>query len=387
MRSILIRRCDPRRRGAVAAMVMVSMVVMFGFAALTIDTGILYNTRSEIQRSADAAAMAGALRLMDDQRLKGGAYLTSVLYDSRAEVASYVARNLVGKKSLSVPDGDITVGYLTDPTDPTETMDFSDMSRANAVRVVVRQDQSANGPVALTFSWIFGKRQSSVSASATAALMDGINGFRVTPESGNAGILPLTLKREPWLDLMAGTFTSGDNWAYDPETGTVSPGSDGVLELDFYPGGGAGQLPPGNFGTVDIGSNANSSADLSRQITDGVTAEDLAYHGGELALGDDGTLDLNGDTGLSAGIQDELKSIVGQARAIPLFSQVAGNGNNANFTIVGFVGIRVMSVKLNGSMNSKRVIVQPAIIVDDSAIAGPSDGSSYFVYQPVQIVR
>jgi hypothetical protein len=146
-------------------------------------------------------------------------------------------------------------------------------------------------------------------------------------------------------------------------------------------------LPPGNFGTVDIGNPNNSTADLSRQIRYGVNADDLAYFGGELKLGADGTLQLTGDTGLSAAIKDDLTSIIGQPRAIPLFSTVAGPGNNSVFTIVGFAGIRILDVKLTGSMSSKKVIIQPAFIVDDAVLTGPGSGSSYFVYQPVHLVR
>jgi len=138
---------------------------------------------------------------------------------------------------------------------------------------------------------------------------------------------------------------------------------------------------------VDIGNPNNNTADISRQIRYGLTAEDLSYYGGELTLGADGTIDLTGDTGLSAAVKDDLVSIIGQPRTIPLFSTVEGPGNNAVFTIVGFAGIRIMNVKLTGSMSSKRVIIQPAFVVDDTVITGPGSGSSYFVYAPVHLVR
>ena len=57
------------------------------------------------------------------------------------------------------------------------------------------------------------------------------------------------------------------------------------------------------------------------------------------------------------------------------------------FTIVGFAGIRILDVKLTGSMSSKKVIIQPAFVVDDAAITGPGSGSSPFVYVPVHLVR
>lgn len=388
MQPFMFRNPDPRRRGGSAVFVAISLVTLLACASLTIDTGMLYSTRTELQRTADAAALAGTLRLMDNARLKDSSQLTQVISASRDVVSEYSGRNAVNNESPIVTSGDVSVGYLKDPNSRTEEMDTSDPTRFNAIRVLVRRDDVANGPVDLFFAKLFGKTSSEVTASAAAAFMDGVVGFRPTSGTGNAGILPLALKDTAWRDLLNGTHTTGDVYSYDPESGTVSGGQDGIEELNLYPGSGGTQLPPGNFGTVNIGpSNGNSTAHLSSQIRFGVTEADLAPYGGELKLGPDGTLDLNGDTGLSAGIKDDLTAIIGQPRVIPIFSTVAGPGNNAQFTIVGFAGIRILGVKLTGSMNSKYVIIQPALVVDDSAITDEADGSSYFVYQPVRLVQ
>ena len=49
-----------RRRGAVVAFALVMMIVLVGFASLTLDVGAIYNTRADLQNAADAAALAGA---------------------------------------------------------------------------------------------------------------------------------------------------------------------------------------------------------------------------------------------------------------------------------------------------------------------------------------
>jgi len=38
-----------------------------------------------------------------------------------------------------------------------------------------------------------------------------------------------------------------------------------------------------------------------------------------------------------------------------------GPENNASYTIVKFVGVRITYVKLTGSMSNKQVIIQPAV--------------------------
>ncbi len=52
---------DQGRRGATAIFVMVSIFVIFGFAVLSIDVGMLALTRTQLQTAADAAALAGVL--------------------------------------------------------------------------------------------------------------------------------------------------------------------------------------------------------------------------------------------------------------------------------------------------------------------------------------
>jgi hypothetical protein len=144
---------------------------------------------------------------------------------------------------------------------------------------------------------------------------------------------------------------------------------------------------PGNRGTVDIGSSNNSTADIARQIVSGISAADLAYLGGSLRFDETGVLHLNGDTGISAGVKDELASIVGLPRLIPIFRSVVGPGNNADYTIVKFVGIRILAVKLTGSMSSKHVTIQPANVIAKGGIYEQGATGTQYIYSPIRLVR
>jgi hypothetical protein len=176
-----------------------------------------------------------------------------------------------------------------------------------------------------------------------------------------------------------------DNYRFDPESGRVIPGSDGVPEVNLYP---QGTGSPGNRGTVDIGGQNNSTNDIARQILHGISAEDLAALGKPLVLDSSGTMTLNGDTGISAGVKDELASIVGQKRIIPIFSSVSGNGNNASYNIVAWVGIRILDVRLTGAMKSKYVYVQPAGVIARNIIPGDASRTwSEMLFSPAVLVR
>ena len=391
---MFIRFKDTARRGSVLPYVLVVFPVLLAFTALSVDLGVLYAARAESQNSADAAALAGAGRLLDERRLLGVATLAEVQRQSREEAAAYATFNTVRNEGPFVDqnvandvNGDLVLGILRDFDNYDEPMSFTNPTEFNAVRVCVRRDEIRNGPVQLYFARILGIGAKNVVAEATAAIKDGVIGYKVTEQTGNAELFPFALHIDSWNALLSGTFTTGDDYAVDPATLAVGPGSDGKRELNLYPGGGIDQLPPGNFGTVDIGNNSNSSADIERQILYGVNADDLAYFGGELKLGADGTLPLQGDTGLSAGFKDALEAIKGQPRAIPLFSHVESPGNNAVYTIVGFAGVRIVNVKLTGAMKMKRLVIQPAFVVDDATITTTQWNSSYFVYQPPRLVR
>jgi hypothetical protein len=219
--------------------------------------------------------------------------------------------------------------------------------------------------------------------TATSVLAQGV-GFRIDAGSTHtAGVLPIAYDEPSWDDVIAGV--GSDNYSYNTSTGAITSGSDGIVDFDLYPTSDK-SLPPGNRGTVDIGSANNSTADLSRQILYGLNASDLAYYGGEFRL-DVTPIQLNGDTGLSAGIKDELSAIIGQPLAIPIFSSVSGNGNNAMYTVVKFVGIRILAVKLTGQ--NKYVMVQPATFVGSSVIKGTSTivPTQDAIFAPSTLVR
>lgn len=178
--------------------------------------------------------------------------------------------------------------------------------------------------------------------------------------------------------------SGSDGWRWNASNSTVTSGTDGIREVNLYP---QGTGSPGNRGTVDIGSSNNSTNDIARQIVDGISGSDLSYFpSGELKFNSQGKLYLNGDTGISAGVKDELASIIGQPRIIPIFETVSGPGNNAEYTIVKFAGVRIMEVVLTGSMSKKRVIIQPCAVNVKGGIASTA-GRSNFMYSPVWLVR
>ena len=89
----------PQRRAAAAPLVAVMLVVLVGFAALGVDVGHIYVARGEMQRAADASALAGASALLD-----GSGPVTS-----RAIAAG--TANAIHQQPLDPAELDVVIGY------------------------------------------------------------------------------------------------------------------------------------------------------------------------------------------------------------------------------------------------------------------------------------
>ncbi len=368
-----------KRRGNVLVLTAALMVVVLSMVAFAVDLGYLEVAKTELQRTADASAIAAAWELIRSETTSS-TDMTAQISSARAKATQFAAANPVLTLAPSVDSnsgnsagGDIVIGYLANPSNASATLDTSQPNSSNAVQVRVRKSAgSTNGSVPLFFAKALGLDHQDVQATATAALINNFGGFKAPSNGSNLQMLPFALDKQTWNDLLNGG--GSDDFSYDPDTKAVAGGHDGVREVNLYP---QGTGSPGNRGTVDIGGANNSTADIARQIVDGISPGDLAAIGGELKFNCDGKLYLNGDTGISAGVKDELASIIGKPRIIPIFDSVAGPGNNATYTIVQFAGVRIVDVNLTGKMSSKRVIVQPAKVI---AVGGePSDGAEKLV--------
>lgn len=374
-------QCRPRR-GNILVLTAFVLVGLMAVVALSVDVGVLSVARNQLQRSADAAAMAACWELIDEGAPARLSERDSMPTTAAAKANEFAGLNRVLNGNPVIAETDIEVGYLSNPSDPNCPLVVGGSEAPNAVHLHVRRTSDLNGGVPLFFARVLGRDAIDMQADATAALLTSIRGFRSPPSDKPLGILPFALDEETCQKMLAGN--GGDDWAWDSVNQTVAPGHDRVVEVNLYP---QGTGSPGNRGTVDIGKNNNSTKDIARQITQGVSKADLDAMGGKLELVN-GVLYLNGDTGISAGVKDELASIIGEPKVIPVFREVKGNGNNAIYTIVDFVGVTVLDVKLTGALSSKRVTIQPTNVVTHSAIASPDNSSlGHFIYSPVWLVR
>ena len=173
-------------------------------------------------------------------------------------------------------------------------------------------------------------------------------------------LAPFATDETKWTTLATG----GDGTNYYFGSGGVTSGSDGIPEIEIFPGTwGGSDLPPGNFATLNIGPDSGN-ASLRDQIDKGPDAGNFAFHGGALSTG----MQIPGKTGANANIQTafvggnadgrEYAGIIGKTRFMPTYSTATGNGANAVFTL-----FRIVYVKLRGV--NFEIVVQPVEQTED----------------------
>ncbi|MEZ6062496.1 MAG: pilus assembly protein TadG-related protein [Planctomycetaceae bacterium] len=401
-----IRCCEhgptQSRKGAVMVFAAAMLIVVIAFAAFTVDFGMVTLTKGQMQNAADSAAHAAVLEV---SRAYGpGAEMTQSQAENiaRQRAVEMVSRFRTGDVESTVADEvrDVRVGRRSWDDAAQEWVQEWGVSPYNMVEVTVRRTNAETTSLPMTFARILGRDNFELTTTSVAAMYPGV-GFVLNPNpdppphsdppNDCIDILPIALDLESWTNLLDQHY-HGTNHGYDDDyswsnsNGVNHCRGDGIPEINIYPDLNSG-LAPGNRGTVDLGSANNSTNDIKRQIIHGLNAYDMSFFpNNRIEFDANGALYLNGDTGISAGIEDALQSIIGQVRAIPIFIEVTGQGNNATYTIVKFVGIRIIDVKLSGGPNKRHLTVQPAVFSDSHVLRGNVDVNvDSILSQPVVI--
>ena len=139
-----------RRRAATVVVIAITVPVLLGATALTVDIGYLINVRLQLQNTADAAALAGAQLLHDQNQARSAAHQYAVTNFPNA--GTVLADNDLYLGNWNTEQGVFTAGGTP----------------LNAVRVTTRRSTTNGNPVDLFFAPIFGIHQSDVSAEAIA---------------------------------------------------------------------------------------------------------------------------------------------------------------------------------------------------------------------------
>ncbi|MCP4773288.1 MAG: hypothetical protein GY880_03525, partial [Planctomycetaceae bacterium] len=324
---INVEKCRARRgkyrRGNAVVFVGMMLPVMCGFIALAVDYGFLLYIRADLQRSADHAVLAAVRDL--EPSFDGSQDLDQV----RATLREFAQLN--AGATISILDNDIQIGRFNPLTVYTE-LEILDDGVFDTVVLTLRRDDLANSSVSLFFAKLFGNQTTGVSVTSTAVLQKA----KLLTEGTD--ILPVGIPISVWLT--------------QAENSTWSIYGDGRIKNQ------CGSEIPGNWGTINVGSDNNSTSALVDQINVGLKQEDLdsLAENGRITTNEyidsQEEITLSGDPGFSAGIKSAVIAAHGQSKLVPLFDHLEGFGGNLSYDIVGWGVVQVVTSTWKGSKKS-----------------------------------
>ncbi|HBL42400.1 MAG TPA: hypothetical protein DDZ90_03290, partial [Planctomycetaceae bacterium] len=158
-----------------------------------------------------------------------------------------------------------------------------------------------------------------------------------------------------------------DEYRFDPETKTVSRGSDGIPEIILTGKPRRGEITDANMQLLDFGSDFKSEA-VVRQIRSGLTRKDLKHYQGEL-LFNGPPLPIHCSPDIENAEQDAFQAMIGQCRICFLYDQVTASSQKYDGTAdcTKLVAGRIMAVQRTDNQTT-RIILQPAVMTTRTAI-------------------
>jgi Flp pilus assembly protein TadG len=386
-----------RRTASIAVLSAVLMVPILGMLAFSIDVGYMTECASELQATADAAALAGAQQLEKPYFVWSAAATTdekntirtAAISSAKSAAKTISAANKAGGVNITLNDGDIAVGYL----DASGNFNLNPASTIfpNTVLVTTRRDGNANGEVALFFGPVFGKQTVPIMATAQATTYTAvINSFNPNLNISDH-LLPMAYDVAHWTNFMA--------TGQDPD-GNINTDSSGQPVIQVY----SSSKYAGNFGELALDDSHSGASTIKGWIDNGLNSAGIqTLINNDLipvSAHDPTKWDWIGNPGFKASTVSEVNNYSGSSFLLPLFKAYnsdpsnyqAGTGQGANYyyNIVGFVAVTIMPV----DSSNRQIVVQPTnyfdptIVVDPTTITpGGTSSSTSVVFIPAKLSK
>jgi hypothetical protein len=356
-------------------------ILIVGMAlALVFDRLWLDAARVELVTATEAAALAAANEIADDELLRPEGDMSTVLDNARTKAAEVAASNMVAGSPLELDtseEGDIRFGRIVTDAD-TGLGKFLEIDhRPTSVVVFGGRTRQFGNPIALFFRQLTGQTSGDLLATAEASIDNRISGVRPY-EGANTPAIPLAIldkhldpKRvDTWTQQIDGRL-GADDYGYNAATGEVTNTPDGIPEILIYgakPDAKEEDVEKANCHLVDLGTGLHP-AELGRQFASGWTASDLIDFGGEFRL-DAGPETLDSNAILGPDERADLEDLIGRARICVLYQNPRsqrGTAGGAKVEATRLVAVRILTVR-EAAGKSVEILVQPAVVTTRTAL-------------------
>lgn len=331
--------------GAIASLTALILTVAVGAMSIAIDLGHIFLVRCELQRAADAGALAGAGGLLAKSMTRGanGVWkMTAPPSCSNAlDACQRVVRaNTADGKSLDIPAVDVIFGTWDLASRTFNPIGCGNPNLVTAVRVITRKDSSINGPVPLSFSRILG----------------GMADKDITAEAiGLVG----------YVGAGTGTFPLA------PDEGKLPPNNT-PFRIHLNPDG-------QDDGAWHSYKDPNTNANDLRQYVDGTKV------GPPLSVGDNIYVQNGVDASVLQAIADQLAAKTAAGEPYNVLVPIIPDGAHATTAEVqGFATMEITDVVTTGGDKYIEAHIVPDFVAPGTQPGGPPNGT--WSWPPVMVM-
>lgn len=366
-------------------MLAVCLVVLMLAVAVVLDRLWVDSAYSELTAASEAAALAAARSLVNDDLLRPGVPAQRRIAMARLAAQEAAARNVVAGRNVALTitgsDPDVRIGVRAVSSSTGESR-FLETDRApNAVHVDARLERSKGNPVGMLMRGLTGEPVADVAMPAEALADNHVAGLQPTPgfaaPAFPLGILaydPTGRRQDTWLTQIL-QRKGQDQFGYDEETGTVTKGPDGIPEILLRAADRNDRSGEPNMMLLDFGTGMRGQP-VIQQILSGLTVDDLSrFPGGLLPVNP--KLTLMSSSGISESQLNAFTKMVGECRACVLYLEVAKPGGQADSDHAQCFALaagRVMQV-IRTPGKAPQMVFQPGILVTRTALLAGNAGA------------
>ncbi len=351
------------------------MLVSLLFLAVIVDYAWLANCRVELNRSAEAAALAAARGLLCDELLLPQSDDEEIASRARLAADRVARSNLAAGQpvALNLDRGDVRIGRHVEQAATGEILFLQSDHRPDYVEVLAARTRSRNNPVALFLSSLSGTTNADVRANAAATFDHDVIAIRPFP-GGRVPMLPLAVLQtaasgtglQSWEQQIE-QRTGSDQYSVDPATGRVWSRPDGIPEIILQSASRVIPSERANTHLMEVGGQPGQ-VNLAQQVHSGWSLDDLAAYGGQIrfngtpvpiACSDDYDHEIEGAFG----------DILGQPRLVVLYHtyQAADKQRYASLTADRLVAARLMAIR-SAPGGGYEFVLQPTVMSTRTAV-------------------
>tara|TARA_R110002111_G_scaffold168038_1_gene233891 strand:+ start:196186 stop:197457 length:1272 start_codon:yes stop_codon:yes gene_type:complete len=366
------------RRGIITPLAAIVLLVVMAGIALIVNRLWLDAATLEVTTCVETAVLAAGHELASDELLKEKPDYDALLDRAEKAANNAIALNTVAGQRIGAPliKGDnLLFGKSILVADTGLNQFIQTDHEPVSIQIKTHLATRINNPVADFMSDLTQTNPGTTGAQIEATIDNHIIGMRPF-ENVSVPAYPLAiLKNDPsgkhletW-ELQIDQKKGKDEYQFDPETNTVTRGSDGIPEIRLTGKTRRGDISDANMQILNFGSQHNSKV-IVRQILSGLSRRDLQNYHGEL-LFDNGPVQIHCSPAIEDDEQDAFQKMIGQCRICLLYDNVEGASQSYNgiADCTNMVAGRIMSVNRIDNQVCE-IILQPGVLTSRAVILG-----------------